>query len=39
MRAMAFILRRVLISLLIPFAWRKWRERSRRTTTPGTQAV
>ena len=26
---MAFIVRRVLVSLLIPFAWKQWRQRSK----------
>lgn len=31
---MAFLLRRLLISVLVPFLWKRWRERSRTGTVP-----
>ena len=29
---MAFIFRRIILTLLVPFLWRKWRDRDRTST-------
>lgn len=31
---MAFLLRRLLVSVLVPFLWKRWRERSRSASVP-----
>lgn len=36
---MSFIVRRVLLTLLVPFAWKKWRNRNRSGDGPGADTA
>lgn len=35
---MSFIVRRLLLTMLVPFAWKKWRNRNRNQPSPGSSA-